>query len=200
MIDLLEPEQPSDFTCLDIGCSYGSYSGLVKKEFSKSHHILVDFPQHLLMAHYFLGEYHPGARIAGVGDVAQVNEFTQGYVNQFDFVLVPCQIFDRLHLDGLDIVTNFVSFGEMNKEWFDYYVQSMTFRNAKYFYSTNRVQSSSTYDTDMNILNYPIHASQSMHFGVCPIQSRRYQSKKIWFFKAVTSPPIFEYIGIVPDV
>ena len=170
----LDPE----FVALDIGSSYGHFSGVVKREYPNSHHVLVDFPEQLLLAQYFLSEYLPDARIAGAGDVSKQEKITREYISGYDFVLVPCQIFDRLEGNTVDLVTNFVSFGEMGRKWFDTYVNSPTFQTATYLLTSNRVLSSSTYDTDMKILDYPISDPKKIHFGVCPIQSPTLPKKK----------------------
>ena len=165
----------TNFTCLDIGSGYGSFSNLVKREYPQSHQILVDFPEQLVLAHYFLGKCFPNARIAGIGTVANIDTVTREFVQDYDFVLVPTTLFSKLSGGSADLVANFTSFGEMSRTWFDKYIKSSTFQTAKFFFTSNRIQSMPDYDTELTILDYPIwDPVKKLHFGICPLWSNRY--------------------------
>ena len=129
------------FVGLDIGSSYGIFSSLLKREYAESHHVLADFPEQLMLAHYFLGSCFPSARIAGIEAVADAGDITREFVENYDFVLIPVTMFDNLALTKVDLVSNFASFGEMSRKWFEHYVHSPTFKTAEYFFTANRIES-----------------------------------------------------------
>lgn len=187
-----------EFVALDIGSSYGIFSNLVKQEYPQSHHILVDFPEQLILAYYFLGTIFPEARIAGVKELQGQEELTRDFFRQFDFCLLPWPLYQRIAAGGIDLVTNFVSLGEMSRKFFDYYLNAPPFRTAGYFFTANRVVSLPDYETDLTIRDYPIwEPGKMLHFGISPIYSNiyRYPRRYMFFNERVAYPPHFEYIG-----
>jgi len=194
---VLKNRMPSSFTTLDIGSSYGIFSYLLKSEYPGSRSILVDFPEQLLLAYYFLGTCFPKARIAGVRELAALPEINRQTLESYDFLLVPISWYPRIAPGTADLVTNFASLGEMQRSWFDYYLTSPVFTGAQYFFTVNRFQSAPTYDTDLTILDYPIwDPSKRLYFGVSPVFSHMYKRKALFFYeKKVYSSQYFEYIG-----
>lgn len=198
MNGVLADKLPEDFIALDIGSSYGIFSSLIKQEYPKSHHILVDFPEQLILAYYFLGTCFPEIKIAGVRELLAQKELSRDFFLQYDFVLAPWPLYERLGGIGLDLVTNFASLGEMSRDYFDYYIDSPTFKEAQYFFTANRIQSLPDYETDLNIRDYPIWgAGKKLHFDISPVFSNvyRYPRRNLFFNERVAYPPYFEYIG-----
>jgi putative sugar O-methyltransferase len=187
------------FAVLDIGSSYGIFSSLVKSEYPGSHHVLVDLPEQLILARYFLGTCFPNARIAGVNEVLRESAITKDLILDHDFVLVPAALFGRLSANCADLVTNFASFSEMTRGYFERYLQSDVFQSAKYFFTINRIEAyPPTFGTDISILDFPImDPRRRLHFGVCPIFSVKFLfHTTLWFFTSYDdSPAYFEYIG-----
>ena len=185
-----------DFFSLDIGSSYGIFSSLLKKENRLSCHILLDFPEQLALAHYFIGSTFPNARIASCKELAGLKSIDRGFLGKYDFILLPWFLYKKLGPNSVDMVTNFASFGEMRREWFDYYLKSEPFLSAKYFFSANRFQSYPEYDTDITILDYPLHDFKKLHFCISPYFSHTYKMKNIfWYEKYNFSSQYFEFIG-----
>ncbi len=184
---------------LDIGSSYGIFSGLVSQEWPGTHHILADFSEQLLLARYFLKMWMPKARIAGIREVLQETTLNRKWLSQYDFVLLPCPKFSMLEPDAADLVFNCASFGEMTRDWFNFYMQSAPVQNARILFLVNRIQSWPTYKTDLTIADYPICAEdrRRLHFGVCPIFSNPYlyHRKALFFTEKIANNPYFEYIG-----
>ena len=196
--DVLGAQIQEDFVGLDIGSSYGIFSGLVKHEWPRSHHVLVDFPQQLFLARYFLGCWHPDARIAGAREVLEQPTLTRDWVEQYDFVLVPCTRYGSLAGGSVDLVSNFASFGEMTRKWFETYVYSDPVEAARYLFLINRVESAPTYDTDLTVLDYPIWGTRRrLHFAVSqPFSRPLIRSRhRVFFSGSEPSHPYFEYIG-----
>lgn len=197
MKEVLADKLRKGFVGLDIGSSYGIFSSLVKKEFPDSRHVLVDFQEHLILAYYFLGSCFPDAKIAGLKEISDMETISLEFIKDYDFVLIPYTYYLRIAPYSIDIVSNFASFGEMQRKWFDYYLKSPPFLTAKYFFTANRVQSYPTYDTDLTILDYPVwDKDRILYFGISPLCHSTYIGK-YWFFyeKLVFSSQFFEYIG-----
>lgn len=186
----------SDFISLDIGSSYGIFSSLLKKEYPQSRHVLLDFPEQLVLAHYYLGMLFPDARIAGYKEIQEVKSINRDFFKNYDFVLIPWFEYKNIQKDSLDMVTNFASFGEMRREWFDFYVRSEPFLSCEYFFTHNRFQSYPEYDTDLTILDYPLQDFDKFYFGICPTHFHSYKEKFLFFYeKLVISSQYFDFIG-----
>ncbi len=196
MKKVLGNQLADNFIALDIGSSYGIFSYLVKNEFPQSHHVLVDFPEQLILAYYFLRTCFPGARVAGLKELRDKETIPRALVEQYDFTLIPVPFYSRLAGGSTDLVTNFASFGEMTRKAFDSYLKSEPFLTAKYFFTANRVKSAPTYDTELTIVDYPIwDAQKRLHFDICPVFSHYYAGRYLFFCTKLFYPPFFEYIG-----
>ncbi len=192
----LENRLGDGFTALDIGSSYGIFSSLLKKEFKGSKQLLLDFPEQLVLAYYFLGTSFPDARIAGYKELSAIDKIDRSFIEQYDFILLPWFFYEKLAPESIDLITNFASLGEMKREWFDYYLKSEPFLSTKYFFTANRFQSAPTYDTDLTILDYPLHNFSTLHFAISPIFSHIYVRKNLVLYeKLVFSSQYFEFIG-----
>ena len=68
----------------------------------------------------------------------------------------------------------------------------------EYFCTADHIQSSTTYDTDVSILDYPIwDPEKTLHFGTSQGFAGyfRYPSRAKFFYGTTTFAPFFEYIG-----
>lgn len=185
-----------DFVALDIGSSYGIFSYLMKNEFKKSHCVLLDFPEQLVLAHYFLAMNEPKVSIASFGEVLNVRQLDRAFFEKYDFILIPLTRYKNIFAHSVDLVTNFVSFAEMNKDWLEYYIKNEPFIGAKYFFTVNRFQSAPEYDSDLTILDYHLEKFKKLHFAICPIIEHTYHRKFLFFYsKYVYSSRQFEFIG-----
>jgi putative sugar O-methyltransferase len=186
-----------DFINMDIGSSYGIFSNLLKKEYPRSHQVLLDFPEQLVLAHYYLGMIFPEAKIASYKDLIDAKEINRKYIEKYDFVLIPWFMYKNVNSYSLDMLSNFASLGEMRREWFNYYLKSEPFLSTKYFFIHNRFQSYPEYDNDLTILDYPLKEFNTLHFGICPVQFfYMYNAKYIFFYwKKLVSSQYFEFIG-----
>jgi len=188
----------SEFVGLDIGSSYGIYSNLLKSEYPGSHQVLVDFPEQLILAYYFLGTCFPDAKIAGIRELQSQEKLTRDFFLNYDFCLIPCPLYENIGDGAVDLITNFASLQEMSRESFDTYLNAPVFQTAKYFFTQNRIQSSPDYDSNVTIRDYPIwEPGKMLHFAISPVLSNsyRYQRRNLFFNERVIRPPVFEYIG-----
>jgi hypothetical protein len=188
------------FTCMDIGSGWGMFSNIMAREMPHSTNILLDFPEMLVLAHYFLAKSFPEARIASYEQIAQQNMLTHDFLSQFDFVLVPHFLYTKFAPKSIDLIVNVASFGEMRREWFNHYIQNDPFTSCRFIMTSNRFESAPiiepTYDTDLTVLDYPIGDFKSLRFGVNPIFSHSYEQKWAFFYKRHQfSSQYFEFVG-----
>ena len=192
----LESAFKKDFIALDIGSSYGIFSYLLKHEFKNAHSLLLDFPEQLVLAHYFLALSFPHASIAGFKEVIEAPSLDRAFFEKYDFVLVPWFLYKNIISKSIDVITNFASFGEMKRDWFSFYFENEPFKSAPYFYTINRFQSAPTYNTDITILDYPLKEFKVLHFAISPSSTHTYQRRCLFFYEKVPfSSQFFEFIG-----
>ena len=185
-----------NFVMLDIGSSYGIFSHLMKKEFKKAHCILVDFPEQLVLARYFLAMNNPELSIAGFKEVLNANQLDRDFFKKYDFILVPLTRYKKIMPHSTDMVTNFVSFCEMKREWLNYYIENEPFLSTKYFFTVNRFRSAPEFDSDLTILDYKLEKFKKLHFTINPILEYTYKRQFLFFYhKYVYSSRQFEFIG-----
>lgn len=195
---VLRPSLGEGFSVLDIGSSYGVFSYMMNREYPGSHHVLVDLPNQLFYAHYFLRSCFPDARIAGARTIAELRTITRATIDAYDFILLPADNFEQLS-GGIDLVTSFSCLGELKRSVFDRYLQSEAFCNAKYFYTSNPVDKNMAIpDAEVCILDYPIHdPAKRLFFGISPVFTYFYGPPKRngpFGYKLNPMDPYFECI------
>lgn len=181
---------------LDIGGGYGIFLYLLKKEFFNSKLTLVEFPEQLLLAYYFLRSNFPDAKINSLEEVYSTSIIDRKFLERFDFNLIPIECYTKLQSDTFDLVSNFYSLGEMSNEWFDIYRNSAAFISAPYFLSINRVFSRPTYSTDIDILRYRLDDYQTIHHE--PSLYETYYTEallKFFYRRKQYTSQFFEFIG-----
>lgn len=192
----LEKELKEDPVLLDIGSSYGIFSSLVKQEIPKSHHVLVDMPGQLILAHFYLAKLLPEARIAGFREVGEEAKIDKSFLKEFDFVLIPTSMYDKLKACSIDVVTNFISLAEMSRFWFNTYIQSEVFKTAPFFFTVNRYDSYPTYQNNITILDYPLKDYQTIYMRSCPLFNYYYEGFLFFWYKRIRYPSdVFQFIG-----
>ena len=139
------------------------------------------------------------SRPAGVSELLHEPSITKDLILEYDFLLVPTSLFERLSENTVDLVTNFASMSEMTRAYFNLYLQSDVFLSSKYFYTINRIEAyPKDFGTDVSILDFPITDSQKrLHFGICPIFSVdfSFSARHVFLTSHYDPPPYFEYIG-----
>jgi putative sugar O-methyltransferase len=197
--DALAPRLPDPFVGLDIGSSYGIFPSLLHQERPGSRWILVDFPESLLLARYFLSLCHPQARIGGVEDLAAGAPIGREQVERFDFLLLPPDLYPSLVGGSADLVTSFACLGEVTRPWFERYLDAPVFRDAQWFFTINPVVGGPIFATDVSILDYPIwDPKKRLHFAVSPAYFHPYaQPQRRWLvsFRMKPFTPFFEWAG-----
>ncbi len=188
----------SDSVVVDIGGGYGQFLAMLNYRFSSTKKILVDFPEQLLVASYFLKQSFPNCRINSVRSGYEKDFSIDKALNENDFILVST---DKINLlDGVraDLVCNFSSFGEMSISNFDSYMNSKLMKNARYYFTVNRIDSFPTYNNGLSILDYKLDLYKPIHFEVSPIWDFYFDSFTPFFqSKKSFSSRNFEFLGEV---
>ena len=187
---------------MDIGSNYGAFSYLLKSNYKKYNFILVDFPEALSTARYFLQKELPDAKIASFKDLKDLKIIDKDFLHQYDFVLVPCFWIDKIESNSVDLVSNFASFNEMNRYWFNKYISSKSFQTSKYIFLMNRFTRPAVEknETPIDILDLELHKFNKIHFDVCELYQWNYTKRKYLFgipvmTKKSVAPPVYEFIG-----
>ncbi len=185
-----------DARVLDIGGGYGIFSKLLKSEFGNVISAVVEFPEQLLLAYYYLAMNFPEARINTFKEINEAKVIDRDFVRMYDFLLIPTHCYSKIQKGAFNIITNFNSLGEMSEKWFNAYLDGDVFKSAKYFFTLNRFESRPTYNTNLNILDYRLGDFQRLHFQVSPLFSKYYVGRYLFLAKQeYFSSQCFEFIG-----
>jgi len=192
----LQDKLSSGSILMDIGSSYGIFSSLIKQEMPKSHHVLVDLPGQLVLAHYYLSQLFPNAKIAGFKEVNEASRIDRNFILEYDFVLIPTSMYGKLEARSADVVTNFVSLIEMSRDWFFTYINSEVFKMASYFFTVNRYDSYPTYHNQLTFLDFPFDRYEPIFVRTFPVQRFYYKPFLFFWCKKVEYPSqLFQFIG-----
>lgn len=117
---------------LEIGGGYGGFARLLKLRYPACRIVLIDIPESLTVARYYLEQSFPGARfaegvaVAGTGDP--------------DFVLVPAGEAAALRGEVFDLAVNFWSLGEMPRhEVAKYFDLIQVWNVVRCFFTINHI-------------------------------------------------------------
>jgi putative sugar O-methyltransferase len=188
------------FTAVDIGCAYGVFSSLMQQEHPGSHHVLVDLPEQLLLASYFLRLYRPEARIAGVRELSEEKTITRELIEEFDFVLMPPEFYERLAPRTIDLVTSFAALGELKRSYFDYYLNAPAFETARFLATANPINSAGMFaDSNVTVFDYPVlDPKKRLHFDVAQAFIHPYaypKARSPFSYELQDFHVFFEYVG-----
>lgn len=188
------------FISLDIGASFGAFSSVFKREHPNTTQIVLDFPDQLILSFYFLGTLFPGARLGTLMELPAEGMIDRATLAQYDFVFLPVAAYKRLQPGAVDMVTNFFSFGEMRREWFEAYIKSELFEQAEFFFTSNRFESSPfhdpTYDSDLTVFDYPLGDFERVYYCVSPIYPYLVKRHGLFsYHRFCQSSQYFDFIG-----
>jgi putative sugar O-methyltransferase len=191
---------PQGFTTLDIGSAYGILSSLLHQEYPGSHHVLVDLPEQLLLASYFLRRYLPRARIGTAKELAAEKSIGRELLEQYDFVLMSPEFYEGIEPGSVDLVTSFAALGELKRSYFDYYLKAPVFRSARFFATANPVNSKRMFtDSDVTVLDYPLwDPRKRLHFDLAPTFFHPYsypRRRSLFGYELRKFQVFFEYVG-----
>ena len=181
---------------LDIGSYYGGLQLMLKKYFRSQNFYLIDFHHQLCRSYVLLKDAYPDA------NHILPNQLITNKKYKNSFFYVPVQKLNIITNKKFDLITNFFSFGEMTRPFFNYYFQNKLINNAKVLYLVNRFISSPnfepTYNNDLNIFDYEKKNFNTKYFDIFPIHHYKNIKRKIFnraSYRPISSP-YFEKIMI----
>jgi len=131
---------PNRPTIWEIGAGYGALGRILKTYISNSCHILLDLPETLTYASYFISYNFPDKKIAYLSDIIdRLDEFDK-LIKEYDFILVPPWVSPYIPDNSIDLVIDTYSMSEMSKIYAKYYLKHIdrTLKRGGYFYSINK--------------------------------------------------------------
>ena len=170
-------------TVLDIGGGYGQFIMQLRRSNPKIKSIIVDFPEQLFLAKYYIGMLDPSLRVNSLESIYQSNQKLEDLERSFDVLLVPVDRFDLLADLKCKLACNFSSFGEMSKKQFLDYFNSKPIKNSEYFFTINRIDSFPTYDNFINVMDYLTDDFERIHLQTSPIWDHYYKSRTPFYVK-----------------
>ena len=99
---------------LDIGGGYGGLSRVLKNLYPKSTFILVELPELSLLAHYFLYQCFPNAKICTSAHFKEKKVITKEDLSEYDFAILPASFLNKFENEIVDI--SITSLGEMTDQ------------------------------------------------------------------------------------
>ncbi len=181
---------------VDIGGGYGQFLCMIQNLLKNSKKILVEIPEQLLVAKFYIKKSFPYAKINNIRDVYNENFSIEDELMRNDFLLIPNTHIFKIKSIHPTLICNFNSFGEMSNDNFRSYMNSNLIKNTKYLFLINRLDSFPTYNNDISILDYKINHYKAIHFENSPIFDYYYESFSPFYIKKTPfSSRCFEYIG-----
>ena len=134
---------------LDIGNFYGGLQALLKTYYPKTTFISIELPHQLFRSYLFHSELFPNTeQIVGL---EQFSSFMSNPRREPAFVYLLPRDFDQIgDLCEIDLLSNYLSFGEMSEENFNRYLASKTIKRVKKFHFVNRFISNPRFDPTFN--------------------------------------------------
>ncbi len=181
----------------DIGGGYGSFARMIHTKFKKVKIILIDLPEQLLLAKYYLSCNFPKSRVSNFEEIYKSNIIDKKILDKYEIILVPNTEYEKINLDfKKNIIINLNSFGEIDANSFNDYLKSKIVTKSKYLFSVNRLDSFPTYDNNTTFLDYKFERYKKIHSAISPVWDI-YFIKKFYLFtkKKYFSSRILEFIG-----
>lgn len=187
---------------LDIGSNYGALAYLLKKNNNNLKFILVDFPEALSTAKYFLKKELPKVKIASFDDLKNIKKINKDLLKEFDFILLPCFWIKKLDSNFIDLTINIASFNEMNRYWLNKYLNCEAFKTSKYIFLFNRFVRPSVEKKEIpiDIFDLNLQSYKKIYFNVSRLYKWDYTKRSYFLgiplrFKKRLAQPVYEFIG-----
>ena len=125
---------------VDIGSGYGGLDRLLSYYVPNSCFILVDLPETLLLTSYYMEYNFPHKKIALLSDIADRLDDFDSLVLEYDFIIVPPSVVEKIPSASVDLAMNSASLGFMQHDYVKYYLEHIyrMLRPRGHFYSLNK--------------------------------------------------------------
>jgi putative sugar O-methyltransferase len=150
MLSHLAPYLESVKVVVDVGGGYGGLARLIKLARPGIRLVLLDLPETNAIQTYFLANAFPGAALLGLSDVVAMLEIDVSTLD-FDFLVLPGQLFERIRPLSFEAVINTRSMMEMDLPTVGFYIDQIQRKLAPggFFYCVNR------YEKKTRLRDYP---------------------------------------------
>ncbi len=130
----------SRVTIWEIGAGYGGLARVLKSYINNSCHIILDLPETLVYASYFIAYNFPDKKVAYLSDIMDRLDSFNELIDEYDFILIPPWVSRYIPDSSIDLVIDTYSLGEMSKSYAKYYLEHIdrTLKVGGYFYSINK--------------------------------------------------------------
>jgi len=157
----------------EIGAGYGGVISKVKKRYSKARCILFDLPELSAVQSYYIYNCFPGSNILYLNDLLERGD--EIFEDDFDFMILPGWMIERLPSEYIDLVINMRSMMEMPLAVIDYYFHHIhrTVKIDGLFACFNRYHKN-TFGEDIIMKKYPYDEFWSIIISQSSIYTRAY--------------------------
>ncbi len=130
----------SRVTIWEIGSGYGGLARILKNYIPNSCHIILDLPETLVYASYFIAYNFPDKKIAYLSDIIDRLDSFNELIDEYDFIVIPPWVSRYIPNSSIDLVIDTYSLSEMSKSYAKYYLEHIdrTLKVGGYFYSINK--------------------------------------------------------------
>ncbi len=153
---LKEKSKKNPFFVSEIGGGYGGLIHVIKKNFPNAICILFDLPEQNYISNFYLKKLHPKARILNLESLMKIKratsvgklEIRKNDLLEFDFIILPGYLINKIQGPFIDIFINTRSFMEMNMATVNFYfsqIHRVMIENGL-FYCVNRYQKKTSGD------------------------------------------------------
>ncbi len=127
-------------TIWEIGAGYGGLARILKSYITNSCHIILDLPETLVYASYFIAYNFPDKKIAYLSNIIDRLDSFNELIDEYDFILIPPWVSRYIPDSSIDLVIDTYSMAEMSKSYAKYYLEHIdrTLKVGGYFYSINK--------------------------------------------------------------
>lgn len=190
-------DESSKWNVLDIGGGYSQFACMLKKTVLINKIATVDYMEQLFLGYYFIKKNFPNAKVNTLKEILETDIIDEKFVKKYDFLLIPIECFKNIKSGLFNVICNFSSLGEMPRKAFNDYRSSEVFKNTKYFFTINRLDSWPTYKNALTILDYNLNNYDIIHHIISPLWDYYYVSyTKFVIKKYIFKSRNFEFIGI----
>lgn len=158
-------QQDDSVVFCELGAGYGRLAHVVMCAMPRAKYVLVDLPESLLLAQYYLATLHPDAPAALYPESAACLATAQALA-PYRLIFALPHLLPRLPRQYVDVFVNTYSFMEMPPEQIERYFRTIDELEVGYFYTKQHKQESSPFESViMNDDRYPIrpHWTQVYH-------------------------------------
>lgn len=107
----------------EIGAGYGGLITKLKKKYTNAKCIIFDLPESSCVQTYYLSKEFPNSKILFYKDFTEKN--VNIFFDNFDFLILPCNVFEKLPECYLDLIINVRSMMEMKLDTINYYFKTI---------------------------------------------------------------------------